>query len=195
MTTIVLFSCSSEDLSVMQDKRQNDNEVTLNKISELIGDAQLDLYEQLDSDTKRELWKEKIDHLIHLENQPEFVFALNELRVFVESHNFISLSDDDSNYLDEFVAIAKREFKKSDEYIQVSFMSFEFVNDDSDYNFLYTNKSFTTPPPHGQKPKCNTRCGVWSSTTCGPFDCVDGECEETSWKCGMFFMQKCTGKC
>ena len=84
-------------------------------------------------------------------------------------------------------------FNKSREYIEVSFFSFEFVNDNSNYNFPKINR-LTQAPINGSAPNCNTRCGVWSDTSCGPFDCSSG-CDETNFGCGFLWLQDFTGKC
>lgn len=82
-------------------------------------------------------------------------------------------------------------------------MSFEIVNFNSDYNFLLQDDGYVANriqpgedvPVLNPQPSCNTRCGIWSSTSCGAFDCEEGGCKKTSFGCGMFWMQDCKDKC
>lgn len=206
--SLILSSCTdgNEDLNDNLDFESAEPEKTnvsqrteshLNYIQNLKGLEQKDFYFSLDAEDQKKIWIEKIEELIRIENDQNYVQELNEYLLFIENFDFhkSELTNEEVEYAHDFYFRSLDIFGKTDEYVEVSFMSFEFVNNKSEYNFNRQYVEFYQAEVGGDKPPCNTRCGVWSDTTCGPFDCKSGNCETTTIGCGFLLLQNCTGKC
>lgn len=120
----------------------------------------------------------------------------NQKDIFEKVFNYISkmkfdksLSNDDLIFFNDIIEEGRQRFNWSDEFIGITFCSFEFINDKSEYN-LYAR--IDEQPIAGYTSNCR-----WGGMfACGALECSNGGCDDDGkLGCGFLFAQDCTGKC
>ena len=211
----VLNSCSNEidnnvysdDLSVdtwVKANRKMFNDVDLKGIASYYGEEQRAIFRLIEPEVKKALWIEKFNIL-------RTKFVGDEKQVFVDFYDFVkkldfskNFSQSDLNYINGVVKNGQEKFNWSDEFVGITFCSFEFVKADSNYNiFKFASRSngigedMETLPElslGGGKPICNCKWG--GMFACGSMDCKNVECKDDGKKgCGFLLLETCTAKC
>ncbi|UPQ79968.1 bacteriocin fulvocin C-related protein [Flavobacterium azooxidireducens] len=217
MTSIVLYmsfsffiiGCSTEDnMSYSEDAKIDSwvksnkskfDDINLKDISGYIGEEQRAIFRFIDEDNRKSIWIEKFE-LLKINNP-------NQKDIFEKVFNHISkmkfdksLSNDDFIFFNNIIEEGRQRFNWSDEFIGITFCSFEFYNSDSEYNIHSTARDVLTHNHDdgsnggGGLPVCNCKWG--GMFACGPNTCSKGNCRDDNQKgCGFLLLEDCTGKC
>ena len=195
---VVLLSCSNDDKNVYSDdskvnnwvleNRREFSDITLEEIASYQGEEQRAIFRLIDSENRKGIWLSKANILI--KKYPNQSIIFNEFLDFVEEYDFESnLSTDQVRFFDEIIEKGRNDYNWDDEFIGITFCSFEYYSADHNYNIF----SRTLLTNADDEPTCNCKWG--GMFACGSMDCNSG-CEDDGKKgCGFLFMQTCTGVC
>jgi hypothetical protein len=198
-----MSSCVKEDQNVyskepkidnwVKENRETFTDIKLSEISKNIGEKQRAIFRIINSENKKNLWIEKFKIMKEVYSNQGEIF--DEVLNFVELHNFDNgLNQNDIAFFNKIIEKGRTKFSWTDEFIGITFCSFEFYQPGYSY-MIFADSNYIAAPddPAVGETTCNCKWG--GMFACGSMDCNKGCKDDGKKGCGFLFMETCTGKC
>lgn len=202
LSIITIVSCTQEDTNIyskdenintwVKKNRELFKDITLSEISSYYGEQQRAIYRIISSENRKKLWTDKLNNLIDFYPNQREIFS--NILIYIEKVNFDKgLNKKDELFFNEVIENGRKKYNWSDEFIGITFCSFEYYKPGKPY-MIFSRYYLAPPPTLGDEKICNCKWG--GMFACGSLECKDGGCKDDGKKgCGFLLMEDCTGIC
>lgn len=200
---VVLFSaCKNDDNknysedpvinSWVKENKSKFKGISLDEIASYKGEEQRAIFRSLTPENQKQLWLEKSNKLLVMYPEQKEIFQ--DFDKFLKQKDFkTGLENNEIVFLFQLIEKGKKDYNWDEEFIGITFCTFEFVNDTHEQNiFKFLDDSFHQGGT--RKPICNCKWG--GMFACGAFECRGIECRDDGKKgCGFLLLEHCTAVC